>query len=204
MATHCSILPWRIPWTEEPGMLHSMGSQREGPDWVHTNMHEILSSLDQMRNTVKLWLGCGRFLFVIEEKAKGSQTVLHIINQLENYRRIITFSKHKDCSNSLFSCSSKQTLTQRSVCIRRWNILCWKKIILSISIFCCYRMLSYFLFLSSFLSSFLTSSLSLFLSFYCFSWLFSQTSSQAHLASMMKTDFFKTEMFHWAGYPDLW
>ena len=28
MATHTSILPWRIPWTEEPGGPQSMGSQR--------------------------------------------------------------------------------------------------------------------------------------------------------------------------------
>ena len=28
MATHFSILAWRIPWTEEPGRLQSMGSQR--------------------------------------------------------------------------------------------------------------------------------------------------------------------------------
>ena len=27
MATHSSILAWRIPWTEEPGWLQSMGSQ---------------------------------------------------------------------------------------------------------------------------------------------------------------------------------
>ena len=27
MATHSSILAWRIPWTEEPGMIQSMGSQ---------------------------------------------------------------------------------------------------------------------------------------------------------------------------------
>ena len=27
MATHSSILAWRIPWTEEPGELQSMGSQ---------------------------------------------------------------------------------------------------------------------------------------------------------------------------------
>jgi len=30
MATHSSILAWRIPWTEEPGGLESMGSQRVG------------------------------------------------------------------------------------------------------------------------------------------------------------------------------
>ena len=32
MATHSSILAWRIPWTEEPGGLQSMGSQRVGYD----------------------------------------------------------------------------------------------------------------------------------------------------------------------------
>jgi len=28
MATHSSILAWKIPWTEEPGRLQSMGSQK--------------------------------------------------------------------------------------------------------------------------------------------------------------------------------
>ena len=32
MATHSSTLVWKIPWTEEPGRLQSMGSQRVGHD----------------------------------------------------------------------------------------------------------------------------------------------------------------------------
>ena len=32
MATHSSILAWRIPWVEKPGELQSMGSQRVGHD----------------------------------------------------------------------------------------------------------------------------------------------------------------------------
>ena len=32
MATHSSILAWKIPWTEEPGGLQSLGSQRVGHD----------------------------------------------------------------------------------------------------------------------------------------------------------------------------
>ena len=32
MATHCSILAWKISWTEEPGGLQSVGSQRVGHD----------------------------------------------------------------------------------------------------------------------------------------------------------------------------
>ena len=39
MATHPSILAWRTPWTEEPGGLQSMGSQRVGPDLV-TQLHQ--------------------------------------------------------------------------------------------------------------------------------------------------------------------
>ena len=32
MATHSSILAWRMPWTEDPGRLQFMGSQRAGHD----------------------------------------------------------------------------------------------------------------------------------------------------------------------------
>ena len=34
MAPHSSALAWKIPWTEEPGGLQSMGSQRVGHDWA--------------------------------------------------------------------------------------------------------------------------------------------------------------------------
>ena len=34
MAPHSSTLAWKIPWTEEPGRLQSMGSQRVGHDWA--------------------------------------------------------------------------------------------------------------------------------------------------------------------------
>ena len=42
MATHPSILAWRIPWREEPGRLESMGSQRigyNGAAHTHTKTH---------------------------------------------------------------------------------------------------------------------------------------------------------------------
>ena len=34
MAPHSSALAWKIPWTEEPSGLPSMGSRRVGPDWA--------------------------------------------------------------------------------------------------------------------------------------------------------------------------
>ena len=41
MATQSNILAWKIPWTEEPGRLQSMGLQRVGHDYVteHTQEH---------------------------------------------------------------------------------------------------------------------------------------------------------------------
>ena len=39
MATHSSILAWRIPWTEEPGGLQYMGSQRVTIEWLSTHTH---------------------------------------------------------------------------------------------------------------------------------------------------------------------
>ena len=40
MATHSSLPAWKIPWTEEPGWLQSMASQRVGYNWAHTYLSE--------------------------------------------------------------------------------------------------------------------------------------------------------------------
>ena len=44
MATHSSILAWRIPWTEEPGWLHSIESHRVGHGWRDTRTHARASN----------------------------------------------------------------------------------------------------------------------------------------------------------------
>ena len=63
MATHSSILAWRIPWTEEPGRLQSIGSQRVGPELVtftFTCLHIISSSQDFLRPRCSAsWLPLG-------------------------------------------------------------------------------------------------------------------------------------------------
>ena len=52
MATHSSVLAWRIPWTEEPGGLQSMVSQRVGHDWVtHTHTHTHTQSWTRLSDT---------------------------------------------------------------------------------------------------------------------------------------------------------
>ena len=45
ITTHSSNLAWEIPWTEEVGMLHSMGSQRLRHDLVTERTHILLLKL---------------------------------------------------------------------------------------------------------------------------------------------------------------
>ena len=56
MATHSSILDWRIPWTEEPGRLQSMGLQRVGHDWaINTHTHTHIHSVPVADKHMKMW-----------------------------------------------------------------------------------------------------------------------------------------------------
>ena len=48
MAPHSSTLAWKIPWTEEPGRLQSMGSQRVGHDWGTKHCLLILIVSDEI------------------------------------------------------------------------------------------------------------------------------------------------------------
>ena len=43
MATHSSILAWRILWTEEPGGVQSMGSQRDTTEWISLSLSGMIS-----------------------------------------------------------------------------------------------------------------------------------------------------------------
>ena len=46
MATHSSILAWRIPWTEEPGGLQSMGSQKlDATERLKSNNNKIFNAM---------------------------------------------------------------------------------------------------------------------------------------------------------------
>ena len=52
MATHSSILAWKIPWTEEPGGPQSMGSQRVGHNWAteHTQYRYMYTHTHTLSN----------------------------------------------------------------------------------------------------------------------------------------------------------
>ena len=51
MATHSSVLAWRIPWTEEAEGLQSMGSKRVWHDWSNLSTHAHISMRDLDQNS---------------------------------------------------------------------------------------------------------------------------------------------------------
>ena len=57
MATHSRTLAWKIPWTEEPGRLQSMGSQRVRHDWA-TSLSLSPKSLQVVIAAMKLKDAC--------------------------------------------------------------------------------------------------------------------------------------------------
>ena len=56
MAPHSSTLAWKIPWTEEPGRLQSMGSRRVGHDWVTSlSLFALLEKEMATHSSVLAW-----------------------------------------------------------------------------------------------------------------------------------------------------
>ena len=53
MATHSSFIAWRIPWTEGPGGLQTMGSQRVRHTWICTHSTSVPSSKRELIKTDK-------------------------------------------------------------------------------------------------------------------------------------------------------
>ena len=78
MATHSSILAWRISWTEEPGGLQSMGSQRVGHDWAtntHTDTHISNKEAVSLPNKY-IKINNGRALFLTHYSTSMARTAL--------------------------------------------------------------------------------------------------------------------------------
>ena len=54
MATHSSILAWKIPQMEKPGRLQSMGSQRVGHDCA-TSLHFVIAAAGIYYSPQRVW-----------------------------------------------------------------------------------------------------------------------------------------------------
>ena len=55
MATHSSILVWKIPSTEEPSMLQSMGLQRVKHDWVTKQQQQLRPLVMQFQDSLQVY-----------------------------------------------------------------------------------------------------------------------------------------------------
>ena len=84
-ATHCSILAWRIPWTEEPGGLWSVELQRVGHDWA-TNTH-----IERRARDIGLRVS-GLIVGVIQESRMRKQREKEKNKQREKPIKIISWS----------------------------------------------------------------------------------------------------------------
>ena len=75
MATHSSILAWKIPWTEEPGRLQSMGLQRPEHDLV-TKQHNLIIT-SAVHGVAKSRTGLSNFTFTFHCHALEKEMVAH-------------------------------------------------------------------------------------------------------------------------------
>ena len=74
MATHSSILAWKIPWMEEPGRLQSMGLCRVGHDWSNLAAAAAAGMGGKRSEYVEIFILYGQVLC----KPKNSQKVKSI------------------------------------------------------------------------------------------------------------------------------
>ena len=133
MATHSGILAWRIPWTEEPGGLWFMGSQRVRHNWV-TKIFILICSWDfnmewvlvltecySMSTTKKkkswfIWAGHSRS-WLCPDSVSGSQWSIcwknRIFQEVDTYDSLSITQLHK---------SEIGKITSKAMPISPWNL----------------------------------------------------------------------------------
>ena len=118
MAIHSSTIAWKIPWTEEPGRLQSMGSQRVGHDWATSlHFHQITADGD-CSHEMK------RRLFL------GRKTMTNLESMLK--RRDITWPtkvrlvKVMDFPVVMYGCKSWTTKKAEYQRIYTFKLWCWR------------------------------------------------------------------------------
>ena len=83
MATHSSVLAWEIPWTEEPGGLQSMGSQRVRHDLATKQQQRHLGSAGEARSQAALQRS--RQTLGTQEPPQSPSWPVHLIHLLSGF-----------------------------------------------------------------------------------------------------------------------
>ena len=81
MAIHSSILAWKVSWTEKPGRLWSIGSQRVGHDWSN-----LTGAADFYLKNGNKWVFAHEYCQWEQEKPKDSNDLFEV-NRLQQQRR---------------------------------------------------------------------------------------------------------------------
>ena len=109
MATHSSLLAWKIPWTEEPGGLQSLGSQRVGHNWATNTFSRVSSPAELLGRVIS-----------------SRHTSVGTHADFSCFRRFITLPSHnlRFITLSLFSLCYRHQLWLYFLSF--WSTLLWK------------------------------------------------------------------------------
>ena len=128
MAPHSSTLAWKIPWTEEPGRLQSMGSLRVGHNWATSlSLFTFMLWRRKWQPTPELLPGefHGQRSLVVSQRV-GHNWVIHFHfqeSQDRNYKR--------QCLDIEKTKQKQKPLSNSERIIRKWKLLPWERKCLS-------------------------------------------------------------------------
>ena len=105
MATHSSILAWKIPWTEETGRLQSMGLQRVRHNWVTEHAHTCLgaSLVAQTVKNLPAWrTGFNPWVRKIPWRRKWQSTLVFLTGEFHGQKSLVGYSPwgHKELNTT--------------------------------------------------------------------------------------------------------
>ena len=111
MATHSSVLAWRIPGTEEPGGLHSLGSLRVGHDFTFTFHFHALEKEMATHSSVLAWRIPGMreagwaAVYGVTQSRTGLKRLSSSSSSfiIENFKRNILYFPSKEYLNCITS-----------------------------------------------------------------------------------------------------
>ena len=129
LATQSSILAWRIPWTEEPGGLQFMGSQRVGHDWATSLTYKIIKLpfiRCQQMSWGRHWAKYLLYIFQFRRTLRWVRAALlwtltasfHIMSTTtlwDHYYYYVPFHRHKRLIKPIILISSKTGLSDPSL-----------------------------------------------------------------------------------------
>ena len=98
MAPHSSTLAWKIPWTEEPGGLQSMGSLRVGHDWATS--HSLFTFMHWRRQWTPFQYSC------LENPMDGGAWWAAVYGVTQSRTRLKWLSSSSSSSSQSYSFSS--------------------------------------------------------------------------------------------------